>query len=174
MKHDTPLEIERKYIIEMPSARFLKRGVMWRITQTYLAPEKEGENRRVRRSECRGQVVYTMTTKRRVDDRTCYEDEQLLDQMSYLAHATEARLDSAPVEKVRYAVPYRGHIFEIDVYPFWSDYAVMEVELTDPNETFEIPPEVVVVREVTTDGRYKNTNIARFLKAHPGKVLPIE
>ncbi len=174
MKLNVPLEIERKFIIQMPSKNLFHRGVTWHITQTYLTPEEEGENRRVRRSKCRGQVVYTLTKKRRYSDCASYEDEQLIDEASYWAHRTEARPDSETIEKVRHAVPYRGHILEIDVYPFWKDYAILEVELRDAEEAFELPPEIVVIREVTTDGRYKNTNIARHLHDHPGEPLPIE
>ncbi len=174
MRENAPLEIERKFIIKMPSQSFLRRGTTWHITQTYLTPEHEGENRRVRRSKSRGQVIYTLTTKRRHSDCASYEDECLIDEHSYWALRTEARADSDTIEKVRHAVPYRGHILEIDIYPFWSEHAVLEVELGSADEAFELPPSVEVIREVTTDGRYKNTNIARFLHEHPDKTLPIE
>ncbi len=174
MNKSTPLEIERKFIIKMPTAAFLKRGVTWHITQIYLKPEKEGENRRIRCAKCRGQVVYTMTAKVRKNAITCYEDEQVIDAASYHAFRTEARPDSAPVEKVRHAVPYRGHILEIDIYSFWEEHAILEVELNDEAEEFELPPEIRVVREVTEDARYKNTNIARYLHDHPGEPMPLE
>ncbi len=174
MTGTTPLEIERKFIIKMPTEDVLSRGVARQITQTYLIPETAGENRRVRCARGSDGVVYTLTVKRRRSARSCYEDERIIDHASYLAAITQARPDSAPVEKIRHAVPYQGHILEIDIYPFWSDYAILEVELCDEEEVFSLPPEIEVVREVTEDGRYKNTNIARHLHDYPNTPLPIE
>ncbi len=173
MDKKIPLEIERKFIIKMPTENFLSHGVTWHITQVYLKPEHEGENRRVRRAECRGQVVYTLTAKVRKNDLSCYEDERVIDHASFLAFRAQAREDSAPVEKIRHAVPYHGHILEIDVYPFWQNYAILEVELQSEKEVFEFPHEIKVIREVTADPRYKNTNIARHLFAYPGEPLPV-
>ncbi len=169
-----PLEIERKFLIKMPAPRVYARGTTWKIIQTYLTPLREGENRRVRFAESRGERIYTMTTKRRKTSLTCFEREELLTREDYYAHLTEARPDSAPVEKIRHAVPYHGHLLEIDIYPFWRDYAILEIELEQEDEGFHLPDEITVVREVTDDPRYKNTNIARFLHDHPGEPLPIE
>ena len=59
------------------------------------------------------------------------------------------------------------------MYPFWRDTAVLEVELAEEGERAELPPELTILREVTEEPLYKNTNIARFLKEHPGEPLPI-
>ncbi len=174
MKETTPLEIERKFIIKMPSEAFLASGVTWHIEQTYLVPSCEGETRRVRRSECRGQVIYTMTSKRRKNDIACYEDEAVLDKPSYYAMKMLETPDCETVVKTRHVVPYMGHLLEVDVYPFWQDYAILEVELNAEDEAFELPKDIIVVREVTSDHRYKNVQIARYLRAHPGTPIPVE
>ena len=56
---------------------------------------------------------------------------------------------------------YEGKEFEIDVYPFWQDKAVMEIELTDETETVKLPPEIEIIKEVTRDRRYTNAALAR-------------
>ena len=43
----------------------------------------------------------------------------------------------------------------------------MEVELSDEDEAFEILPDIKVIREVTSDHRYKNVNLARNLPNDP-------
>ena len=53
-----------------------------------------------------------------------------------------------------------NHFFEIDIYPFWRDKAVMEIELSSEDEDFEIPHEIKVIKEVTGDKRYKNASLA--------------
>ena len=42
---------------------------------------------------------------------------------------------------------YEGKEFEIDVYPFWQDRAVMEIELADEAETVALPPEIEIIKE---------------------------
>ena len=49
----------------------------------------------------------------------------------------------------------------------------MSVTVSAEDETAPLPPEVCVIREVTEEPLYKNTNIARFLKEHPGEPLPV-
>jgi CYTH domain-containing protein len=63
--------------------------------------------------------------------------------------------------KKRYLLPFGGLIFEIDIYPFWHDRAIMEVELPKEDTPFEIPPGIEIIREVTGDSRYKNKSLAR-------------
>lgn len=50
--------------------------------------------------------------------------------------------------------------FEIDIYPFWMDKAIMEIELSEPNEEIRFPEMINVIREVTEDDQYKNSSLA--------------
>lgn len=165
------LETERKYLIRMPDAAFLSRGEVWEIRQTYLTAAKG--NRRVREVRTRDKTQYIYTEKERISALTSVEREREIDLAAYRTLLADARPDSAEVVKTRYRIPYAGHTLEIDVYPFWSRTAVLEVELLAEDETAPLPPEVCVIREVTEEPLYKNTNIARFLKEHPGEPLPV-
>ena len=157
----------------MPSPSFLEKGTKWEIVQTYLTPKGSEDNRRVRKSVGEGQVIYTHTAKTRVTPLTCIEDERVITEAEYEAALCEIRPKSAPVRKTRYKIPYGAHILEIDIYPFWHDTAVLEVELTEEGETFTFPSEIHVLREVTREGRYKNTSIAKWLWEHPDTPLPL-
>lgn len=70
------------------------------------------------------------------------------------------RLCRKPViEKTRYRIPYKGALWEVDV--FHSDnegLVVAEVELDDPEEEVELPP--WVTQEVTADPKYSNARLA--------------
>ena len=33
---------------------------------------------------------------------------------------------------------YENQYFEIDIYPFWDDKAIVEIELNDENRYFEV------------------------------------
>ena len=66
-----------------------------------------------------------------------------------------------PVEKERLLLKSGEHIFEIDIYPFWCDRAVMEVELSSEEEAFTFPAGIEVIKEVSGDKRYKNAALAK-------------
>ena len=65
------------------------------------------------------------------------------------------------IRKDRYCLTYNNQYFEIDIYPFWNDKAIMEIELRDMNEEVIFPDEITVIKEVTNDPEYKNSSIAR-------------
>jgi CYTH domain-containing protein len=66
-----------------------------------------------------------------------------------------------PVEKARYCIPFNGRVVEVDVYPFWNDRAIAEVEMEDENETVSLPDFIKVIRDVTAEKAYKNYAIAK-------------
>jgi 23S rRNA pseudouridine1911/1915/1917 synthase len=158
-------EIERKFLIAYPDVKQLEAipGVrISRLEQTYLvAPD--GVALRVRRIEDEKGVRYIETAKRRVSDIRAVEEERTLTGEEYEALLLRADKARRPIAKTRYALPYDGHIVEVDVYDFWQDRATAEVELASEDEAFELPAWLSVIREVTADARYKNVNLAREL-----------
>ncbi len=158
-----PLEIERKFLIEYPDPDWLARQAGSRrveIVQTYLIPDGCG-SRRVRSWTEDGKTSWFSTCKRMVTDRTRVERETGLTEAEYLALLEEADPERHPIEKVRWCIPCESHTLEIDLYPFWSEQAVLEVELQTEEEDFSIPPELHIIREVTGDPRYLNSSLAR-------------
>ena len=160
-----PLEIERKFLIEYPDLSWLQQQPGSRrveIVQTYLLSDGSS-TRRVRSWTEAGRTAYIRTCKRAVSDRTRVEVEDELSEEDYLALLKEADPARHPLEKIRWCVPCGSHVLEIDLYPFWSDQAVLEVELQSEEEEFLLPPEIRVIREVTGDPRYLNSSLAREL-----------
>jgi CYTH domain-containing protein len=51
----------------------------------------------------------------------------------------------------------------LDIYPFNSDYAILEIEVNDINEEIKLPP-FTIVKEVTADERFKNHSLAKTLQ----------
>ena len=64
------------------------------------------------------------------------------------------------IRKTRYCLTWEEQYFEIDVYPFWDDKAIVELELSDENALIRFPKELKVIREVTDDAAYKNHSLA--------------
>lgn len=65
-----------------------------------------------------------------------------------------------PIRKTRYCLTYENQYFEIDVYPFWDDKAIVELELSDENAQITFPKQLKVIKEVTDDENYKNSFLA--------------
>ena len=88
------------------------------------------------------------------------EVEQRLSQEEYLRLLMEADPAKRPIRKTRYCLTYDSQYFEIDVYPFWNDQAILEIELSDENAEIRFPQELKVLKEVTEDPAYKNAALA--------------
>ena len=158
-----PYEIERKFLIEYPDIAELEKLPNCQrveIIQTYLtAPE--GEESRVRQRGIDGNYIYFQTTKKKVTDLKRVEVERRLSQEEYLRLLMEADPACRPIRKTRYCLTYDNQYFEIDVYPFWKDKAILEIELATETTQVRFPKKIRVIREVTEDEAYKNASLAR-------------
>ncbi|MBP0968823.1 MAG: hypothetical protein J5744_01630 [Oscillospiraceae bacterium] len=156
------IEIEHKYLIEYPDRDRLLAvpgADSAVITQTYLESD-EGITERVRSWEQGGVVRYYHTVKRRLSELTHLEDESEIPEPEYLELLNRKRTGSEVIEKERILIPYAGRTVEVDIYPFWNDRAVAEVEIMSEDEEVLLPDCIRVIREVTSDGRYKNASLA--------------
>lgn len=160
------LEIERKWLICRPDEAELSAmaarsgGSVSHIIQTYLTAE-EGVSRRVRARTVDGTTTYTCTAKRRIDRMTAEENERIISPEEYAALLKDADPTCRPIEKTRFCIPFGGRTLEIDLYPFWPDRAVLEIELPYPDAPFSLPSELTVLAEVTGNRAYSNHSLAR-------------
>ena len=60
--------------------------------------------------------------------------EEKLSQDEYLTLLMEADPAKHSIRKTRYCFTWEEQYFELDVYPTWSDQAILEVELKDEDE----------------------------------------
>ena len=161
-----PYEIERKYLIEYPDIEWLESNPTCQrveIIQTYLN-SAEGEEVRVRQRGANGNYVYFKTVKRKVTDIKRVETERRISQQEYCRLLMDADITKRQIRKTRYCLTYENQYFEIDIYPFWQDKAIAEIELSDENEEIVFPEQIKVIKEVTDDEEYKNSSLAKLNK----------
>ncbi len=157
-----PLEIERKFLIEYPDIGWLENNPNCQrieIIQTYLTSE-DGQEIRIRQRGCDGNYVYFKTTKRTITGMKRVEVEKRLSQAEYLKLLMDADTKKRQIRKTRYCLTYCGQYFEIDVYPFWNDKAIAEIELSDEAAEISFPDEIKIIKEVTNDPSYRNSSLA--------------
>ena len=157
-----PYEIERKFLIGFPDLDVLSRLPNCKkveIIQTYLKSDSNEEVRIRQRGE-QGHYIYYETRKKRISGLKRIEIERRLTKEEYLERMMDADPAKRPIRKDRYCLTEGNQYFEIDIYPFWQDQAIMEIELTDPDEEIRFPEMIQVIREVTDDENYKNSALA--------------
>ena len=163
MNNNIPIETERKFLIRIPSFSDMLCQSNFRIreiTQTYLLSDGK-KNSRVRLVIENGETTYIKTVKQRISVLSCYEDEHTISREEYESLLLTADKEKKSIHKTRYSFEYCEHILEIDVYDFWDDRATLEIELKSEDEAFCIPSFIEIIKEISTDGRYKNTNLAK-------------
>ncbi len=166
------VETERKYLIKYPDLAYLRTLDGCRVLemrQTYLdpLPDEPQTEHRVRTITENGVTSYVYTKKSPRAYLSRFEDEREVTREEYECLRKDAYSE---LIKTRYAFPFAGHVMEIDVYPpeiggeVFDGYAILEVEMSDPDEAVEFPDYLEIVREVTDDRKYHNKTIAKKLK----------
>lgn len=161
-----PLEIERKFLIEYPDLKALDEDPFCHrveISQTYLEDSKGSF--RVRKRGENGDYLYFLTRKKKISGITRTETEVRINGQEYSDLMRSAKPPLKTIEKHRYCRIYKNRYFEIDVFPFWKDRALMEIELKSEDEEYELPGDIKVIREVSSEKKYTNKSIAEKLAA---------
>ena len=70
-------------------------------------------------------------------------------------------INKGQIIKDRYCLTYKNQYFEIDIYPFSNDLAILEIELNNELQEIEFPYYLDILKEVTEDSRYRNSNLAK-------------
>lgn len=159
-----PLEIERKFLIRYPDISELSKMPDYRVVhmeQSYLQEEGDFPGGRVRRIADGDRVKYVYTYKVRISEMTRHEFEKEITEDEYREMLTHQTPDSITIEKDRHSFLYQGLTYELDVYTFWDDKATLEAEVDSEDTPIPIPPCVTLIKEVTRDRRYNNSQLSR-------------
>ncbi len=159
-----PAEVKRRYLIARPDTAMLESLPGCRkaeMVQTFLL-SRRGDEIRLRERREKESSFYYKTFKRPAPDGTQIEVEEPLSREEYADLLLEADPAKRPLRKTRYGLTYDGRYFEVEVYPFWNDRALLEAELRTEDEELHFPPELTVLREVTGDERYQSAALAEL------------
>ena len=116
---------------------------------------------RIRQRGENGSYIYYKTQRHYITGMKYIEIEENLSRGEYLQLLTDADPSMHQIRKTRYCLTHEDQYFEIDVYPFWSDKAIAEIELRDENEEIRFPKQMKIFKEVTDDENYKIASLAR-------------
>lgn len=159
-----PTEIERKYRIERPGwSQLPPDHQVIDISQTYLLTDNPNEERRIRRWSQHGATTYFETTKRASGGQLLerVEEEKQIPPERYQELLAEADPARRPIEKRRYCFLFQNQYFELDdLTSVRPGLFVLEIELTDKQQTVVLPDFITVIEEVTNNPAYTNNKLA--------------
>ncbi|MBQ9949954.1 MAG: AAA family ATPase [Clostridia bacterium] len=156
------LEIERKFLIKKPDTEKLKSMELCElidIEQSYF--EDANGSYRIRKRGQYGHNIYIRTQKQAVGGAVREEIETRISEDEAIKYM---ELPHTTLHKTRACIAHGGKYFELDMYPYSDEYALLEIELLSEDEDFTLPEFCEVVREVTDDKRYSNHSIAQTHK----------
>src|SRR5262245_23920123 len=152
------VEIERKFLVRGEAWRSLANSEA-RIRQAYLA----SGGRSTTRVRIKNGADATVTIKSKRAELRRLEIECPISVLD--AEALLSLRDSSLIEKARFTIPWREHVWEVDVFSGDNmGLVIAEIELRHEGETFERPPWLGV--EITGQSQYYNGSLARHPFCH--------
>jgi adenylate cyclase len=146
-------EIERKYLLKRLPEN-LNRSRRYVIAQGYLATEPAGRQVRLRKKGKTASLTFKVGRGKSREER---EIKLSPKQVAALWPATAGRR----LYKLRYEIPWRNLVIEIDIYRRrHSGLVVAEVEFPDYATCRKFKPPAWFGREVTGEKRYSNVRLA--------------
>ena len=117
-----------------------------------LSKRGEGEN-----------AIFIKTVKHKINDLIRIEIESLIPESEFYGYLFDKKSVQGIISKDRYCIAWNSTYYELDVYPFWQDKAILEIELLDENQPYELPDFVKLIREVSFEKEYRNKALAQKL-----------
>ncbi len=153
-------ENEVKYLVEFVEKKKLIKYSVREVDIEQIYLQSDVGTHRIRKRGFNGNYCYFETVKIRINDSKCYEYEGVISEEKYEDLKNQADLNSHPIRKKRYCFLYKSQYFELDVFPFWNDKALLELELVNDNQIIDLPSEIKVIEDVTKNKKYKNKFLA--------------
>lgn len=150
--------VEKKYLIKMPDVNQLIKNKHCRkvhVKQHYLIDETKKEQEKiVLRREKNKNFYYKVNKKNNV------KYSQAIKADDYINKLEDENNKFYHIYKDRYYYIYDSRCIKIDIFPFWKDKAILEVDILNDRESIKFPKFIEVLEEVTTIDSYKNYYLA--------------
>ena len=161
-----PIEIERKFLVKKPNLEDISKHVAMtsvNIVQTYLKSEGDSEVR-LRQRGINGSYFYYLTEKTTINNLKRVEREKKISEREYIELLNLADTSLKQIVKKRVCFVYMNQYFELDLFDFSNDKAIVEIELTSESDVVRFPEFLTIIKEITDDLSYRNIALARNQK----------
>lgn len=162
-----PSETTRKYLIEYPDIDYIMSRTsccMSYMMQTYLVSPSPDIERRILQVGQDGDFVYYYAEKQLVASGEHAEKEEHIDEKKYLRLMMDADTRFHQLSKRRLCFVYKSQSFELDLFPFSNERAIISVELTAETQNVLLPDFIKVISDITDDPSYRSYSLALDMK----------
>jgi len=169
----------RKFVIKRPTqAELHDLGCIFRtnVVTTYLVQHDPKIDRRVvQRGTAETGYSHYYVEKVHIDvNEEDFITERRIDYHEYVNYLTEADHSVQPVAKFRYCFVFEKRYYEVEMYAFESEYAILEIE-HDVSEKLKFPP-FSIVREVSNMQDFSSRALSKkkeFKNVKHSKSIPV-
>ena len=159
-----PIEAYKKYLVAMPDLERLKAELNFSkvdMSRIYLLNEENENERSILQRGHFGDYAFYYTEKRHFKGFDRIEVERRLTKNEYVSLIGQADTRLKQINKTRYCFVWNNKYYELDVFGFWNDKAILKVQLTDRDSMVEIPEFLQVIKDVSNDMSYTNYSLAQ-------------
>lgn len=156
-----PAPLKHKYLIEKPDMdAFTEKyaPAALDMMQTYLTMTMADTDRRIRQQKNGQDYLYFYTERQTMPDGSKLVTEKPISEKEYIRYLMEGDSALRPVRKTKFRFVYENRRFEMDVYPFSEDKAILFCYTEDADPL--LPPDIRIIQDVTGDPAYKNKKLA--------------
>ncbi len=153
--------VQKKFLVKYPSEKTLtdlmkkKLAVRVEITQIYLNSSK-GTEVRIRQQGINGNYTFFKRVKTK---SACEEISITAEEYLNLQMENSGGL-SRTIRKTRYYFISDNQYFQLDIFPFWKDKALLEIKVNKSCTKIPFPRILEKIKEVTDDTNYLNSHLA--------------
>lgn len=150
-----PSQHQEKIIIKKPTYEYLlnKKAQRRNIIQVYLKSNGK-EERRIRMMGDGNNFVYYLT-KKAIGNYNDYIEKSISKDI-YDALMLEMDMERRPIIKDRWYFSEGDTYYNLDIYPNWEKYAVLEIRGSREDVDAKLPVGIEEVKNVTGDIKYSN------------------
>lgn len=155
----------RKFLVKKPNkidlpklSNYYKKDII----VTYL--KNKDIVRVVKQIKTRG-VNYSFIYQEYNKDNLQYISSKYITEREYISLLLDADIIKHQIIKEQYCFIWNGLYYELNVYSFCDDYAIIEMELESEisQDNIKFPP-LVLIKEITEDLNYNEFNLAKELE----------
>ena len=161
---EKPIEKFKKYLVEYDEdvLKKVKQETNYsnvHITQYYLT-SVQGVERRIRRREKAGNVLYYYSESRVLSTNERIKKDRILSERQYFDYVPEIDNKLKPIDKERHSFIFDNHFFKLDIFNFDKTKGLLSLQLPEDGQV-KLPEYIKVVKEVSDNTDYKNYNLAQ-------------
>lgn len=152
------IEYNKKYLIKIPDLEKLSYNRKIKIIQNYLYTDNDNVEKRIRQRKYGENCSYYYTEKYKIDsDQTGrLKSDRKITEREYLSLLSQINPKYRQITKDRYCFVYKNQYFNLDVFPFDKEKALLEISLKENDTRIDIPNFLEIIKDVTDDESFRN------------------